>query len=151
MSIDFGALTGGASPDTVISPREIFSLLPAKASRYQYLRDVQAEVLNQWFDRRAEKDLTLKMNTGSGKTVVGLLILKSCLNEQVGPAVYIAPTPYLVQQVVSEAADLGIEITEDAASPRFRRGKAILVANIYKLINGKSAFGVGQEGIKIPL
>ena len=50
---------------------------------------------------------------------------------------------------MNEGADLGIELTEDPQSPRFRRGKAILVINVYKLINGKSVFGVGDEGIKI--
>ena len=40
------------------------------------------------------------MNTGSGKTVVGLLILKSCLNEEKGPAVYVVPDSYLVKQVI---------------------------------------------------
>jgi replicative superfamily II helicase len=76
------------------------------------------------------------MNTGSGKTVVGLVILKSCLNEGVGPAVYIAPDIYLKNQVVAEATALGIEVTTDAESPRFLRSQAILVANIKKLVKG---------------
>ena len=151
MPIDFNALGGTTTTDTVTSPREIFSLLPSKAHKYQYLRDVQAEVLFQWYNRRNEKDCVLKMNTGSGKTVVGLLALKSCLNEGLGPAVYIAPTPYLLRQVREEAKELGIETTEDVASSRFLRGKAILLINIYKLINGKSAFGIGDDGVKIPI
>jgi hypothetical protein len=91
------------------------------------------------------------MNTGSGKTVVGLLVLKSCLNEKKGPAVYVCPDPFLVDQVVHEAKDLGLEVTENENDPRFRRGQAILVINIFKLINGKSVFGVGAEGSKIKL
>ncbi len=43
------------------------------------------------------------MNTGSGKTVVGLMILKSCLNEEKGPAVYVVPDKFLVSQVCEEA------------------------------------------------
>ncbi len=43
------------------------------------------------------------MNTGSGKTTVGLLMLQSCLNEGVGPAVYVVPDNYLVNQVCDEA------------------------------------------------
>jgi replicative superfamily II helicase len=53
------------------------------------------------------------MNTGGGKTLVGMLILKSCLNEGKGPAVYIAPTPYLASQVVVEAQALGIAVETD--------------------------------------
>lgn len=91
------------------------------------------------------------MNTGSGKTVVGLLILKSCLNEGKSPAVYVCPDSYLVRQVVDAAKELGVEVTEDTNSPRFLSGKAILVINIYKLINGKSVFGIVDEGCKIKI
>jgi Type III restriction enzyme, res subunit/Helicase C-terminal domain len=112
-------------------------------------RDVQAQVWDHWFSRRSEQDLVIKMNTGSGKTVVGLLILKSCLNEGKGPAVYVVPDNYLIKQVTGEAKDLGIEVTEEVNSPRFLSGKAILVINIYKLVNGLSVFGVGDEGVKI--
>lgn len=149
--MDFKSLGGGSAADKLIVPRDLFNVLPAKAPRYQYPRDVQADVWNQWFNRRNERDLTIKMNTGSGKTVVGLLILKSCLNEGAGPAVYVTPTPYLVQQVIKEGRDLGLELTEDPRSPRVMSGKAILVINVHKLINGQSVFGVGSEGVEIPI
>lgn len=64
-----------------IEPREIFMTLPSKAPGYGYPRDVQSEVWKKWFDIRNEKNVILKMNTGSGKTVVGLIMLQSCLNE----------------------------------------------------------------------
>ena len=105
MPIDFGKL-GGNSADTVLHPRDIFNVLPAKAPRYEHRWDVQTEVWNQWFDRRTVRDLTIKMNTGTGKTAVGLLILKSCLNEGVRPAVYIAPNP---QMALPRVARLGSE------------------------------------------
>ncbi|MEX2490015.1 MAG: DEAD/DEAH box helicase family protein [Pseudomonadales bacterium] len=152
MAIDFGKLSTGSNVDTIISPRELFSALPGKnAAKFQYPRDVQSQVWEGWFERREESDLILKMNTGSGKTVVGLLILKSCLNEKKTPAVYIVPDNYLVNQVRDEAKDLGIDTTDDVSSPRFLSGKAILVTNIHKLANGMSKFGVGDEGIKISI
>ena len=72
-----------------IEPREIFMTLPSKAPGYGYPRDVQSEVWKKWFDIRNEKNVILKMNTGSGKTVVGLIMLQSCLNEEKGPAIYV--------------------------------------------------------------
>lgn len=150
MNIDFSKLGGTDASDTITEPRDLFNVLPGKTrSRYPYPRDVQAEVWSQWYARRNERDLTIKMNTGGGKTVVGLVLLKSCLNEGLGPAAYIAPSPPLVQQVLAEAKGLGIETTEDAKSTRFASGKSVLVANIYKLINGRSVFGVGDNGIQI--
>lgn len=150
--IDFGKIGSGNTVDTVLPPREIFNALPNKdAHKFQYPRDVQSQVWTKWFDRRTEENLVIKMNTGGGKTVVGLLILKSCLNEGKYPAAYICPDKYLVQQVIDAASELGVEVTIDARSPRFLSGKAILVANIYKVVNGKSVFGVGDEGSKIQI
>lgn len=137
--------------DTEVNPREIFNLLPDKEERYKYPRDVQTQVWDKWLARRTDRDLVVKMNTGGGKTVVGLLMLKSCLNEGIGPAVYVAPDNYLVGQVMKEAADLGIEVTADPTAGAFLSGKAILIANIYKLINGLSVFGTSDTGVKIRL
>lgn len=150
--IDLGRISGGASLlDTEIFPREIFNLLPAKHERYKYLRDVQGEVLGRWFERRKDQDLVIKMNTGGGKTVVGLLLLKSCLNEGIHPAYYVAPDIYLATQVMREAADLGLFVSDDPTAPAVLQGKAIGVINIRTIINGKSRFGVGGEGQKIKI
>ncbi|WAH37473.1 DEAD/DEAH box helicase family protein [Alicyclobacillus dauci] len=149
MKINFDMLGGDNSADTVVNPREIFSVLPKKDPIYNYPRDVQTEVWNKWFEVRGNEYNVIKMNTGSGKTVVGLLILKSCLNEGKGPAVYVVPDPYLVSQVFEEAKKLGIEVTDDQESIRFKKGQAILVINVYKLFNGKSSFGVLEN--KIPI
>ncbi len=150
--IDFSKIGTGTTVDTVLPPREIFNALPHKDDeKFQYPRDVQSQVWSKWFARREEESLVIKMNTGSGKTVVGLLILKSCLNEGVYPAVYICPDKYLVQQVLDASKELGVEVTDDVNSLRFRSGKSILVANIYKLVNGKSVFGVGDEGSKLKI
>lgn len=147
--IDFTKLGVGSTVDTIINPRELFSALPHKDAKYQYPRDVQADVLKQWNDKRNDENIVIKMNTGSGKTVVGLLILKSQLNDNKGPAVYVVPDNYLVEQVLKEAKSLGIKATTDATSIQFMRGKEILVCNIFKLINGKSVFGVGEQKIDI--
>jgi replicative superfamily II helicase len=86
---------------------------------------------------------------GSGKTLVGLLLLQSSLNEGKGPALYVAPDKQLAQQVMREAAALGIEVTDDPRDPSYAAGNRICVANIYKLFNGKSVFGVGVSQISI--
>lgn len=149
MKIDFSKLSGTNSVDTLLDPRGIFSALPEKDEKFTWARDVQSEVWKKWFEKRNEKNLIIKMNTGSGKTVVALLILKSCLNENKGPAVYVLPDPYLAKQALMEAKALGIDVTEDPQDLNFRRGRAILVTNIYKLINGHSIFGVRETYIQI--
>lgn len=151
MPLNLSKLSEKSLVDTEVNPREIFNLLAEKDPKYKYPRDVQSQVWDKWMPRRAERDVLVKMNTGGGKTVVGLLMLKSSLNEGVGPAVYIAPDKFLVRQVLKEAADLGIAVTTDPSSGDFLQGKSILVTNIYQLINGLSVFGTTDTGIKIPI
>lgn len=142
MDIDFDRLSQGSVADTASEPSRIFAALPKR--RYPYLRDVQGQVLERWFSRRDESDVVIKMNTGAGKTVVGLLLLKSGMNSGTGPALYLAADPYLAEQASKEAAALGFDVTDDPTSPRFAAGRCCLVTNIHKLVNGRSVFGVGH-------
>jgi hypothetical protein len=54
--LDFDRLTGASAADTELHPRDIFEALPARSSRYEYLRDVQREVFDGWFDWRTKRD-----------------------------------------------------------------------------------------------
>jgi len=147
--LDFGALGGGGgAAGNVIEPLKIFTTL-VRNPRFKFPSANQGEVLGTWFENRNRADNTIKMNTGSGKMLVGLLTLQSSLNEGVGPAVYVAPDSYLVRQVLGEARDLGIRVTDDVSSAEFLAHEAILVVNIHKLINGRSVFGVGE--VRIPI
>ncbi|MHB1494672.1 MAG: DEAD/DEAH box helicase [Acidithiobacillus sp.] len=147
MNLDFAKLNAGTGAKQT-DPRKIFTTLKRDA-RFKRPLDEQADVLDAWYVRRNAKDLTLKMNTGGGKTVVGLLCLQSALNENVKPAVYVTPDNFLANQVIQEAKALGISTTEDEEDPDFLAGRAILVVNVWKLFNARSVFGVGQ--VKIPI
>lgn len=149
--LDFDALSGASGGVAeIIEPRQIFTTL-ARDPRFKFPSANQGEVLDKWFEKRARRDNTIKMNTGSGKMLVGLLALQSCLNEKVGPAIYVTPDNYLVGQVLKEAQDLGIPATNDINHVGFLSGQAILVANIDKLVNGKSLFGVGAGNVRTSL
>ncbi|MED3729959.1 DEAD/DEAH box helicase family protein [Geobacillus stearothermophilus] len=88
----------------------------------------------------------IKMNTGGGKTTVGLLILQSSLNEGVGPSLYLCLDNQLVEQVLNEAKGLGINCVtfrEDNEIPtEFLNNEAILVTTFQKLFNARSVFGI---------
>ena len=124
-----------------IHPRDVFSALSGRAEGFGYLRDVQGQVLDTWFQRRAERDVVVKMNTGTGKTAVGLLALRSSLNEGIAPALYVAPDNFLAGQAAAQAQSLGIEHIDDPDSSEYLSGKSIGIVNIHKLINGRSVFG----------
>lgn len=139
MPIDLKNINAGRA-STLLEPRDIFSALPEKP--FSRLRPEQAEVLKEWFKRREASDLVIKQNTGGGKTLVGLLIGQSSLNEGVGPAAYLVPDTYLIKQVVDAAVAVGIKVTTDHRDERFLANQAILVATFEKVVNGRSAFGV---------
>lgn len=130
MGLDFTQLGKASAADTSTEPRSIFNALPKRSSKYSYPRAGQTEVWERWHICRNESDVVVKMNTGAGKTVVGLLVLKSSLNEGVGPVVYVTPDNYLRDQVRAEADEVGLETTDDPQSPRFQQSKAILVVSI---------------------
>lgn len=138
--MDFGSLLRDDALGAVVEPRELHGQLPNKTVGYGYLRDVQAQVLTAWHERRDERDLVIKVNTGGGKTINGLVILQSYLNEGLGPALYVAPDKYLVKQVLKEAERLGIDTVVNPDDSRYLAGEAIAVVNAYKLFNGRTVF-----------
>ena len=141
--LDFSKIASQSTSDSATEPRRIFSTLPEKDGKYGYPRDVQSEVWEGWHERREERDLVIKMNTGSGKTVVGLIALKSCLNEGAGPAVYIAPDVYLTEQVANEARQLGLEITDDLFARRCVRKTTVGFHGVI----GRDRFGILDKAI----
>ena len=149
MRIDFNALLDGNN-STEIDPRDIFMTLN-RDKAFEFPRDIQTEVMNVWFKRREQLDTIIKLNVGSGKTLVGLLILQSSLNEKISPAAYIAPDNQLVDQGIDEAEALGIAVTDDPNDTDFHSGDRILITTIHRLFNGMSVFGVGADGVKIKL
>ena len=64
---------------------------------------------------------------------------------------YVAPTPYLADQVLRQAAELGIAADGSPRSISVSSGRAVLVTTIKTLFNGRSQFGVADEGVKIPI
>jgi hypothetical protein len=94
--------------------------------------------------------LVIKMNTGGGKTIVGLLIARSCLNEEAGPVAYLVPDNYLVDQVCNEAGRLGIDTTTDPRAFAYSSGRALLVVVFQRLFNGQSLFGISGSAGRAP-
>lgn len=143
MVLDWSRI-GGGDQEPLLRPREIYAALANRP--WPYLRQEQGEVLEAWFRRKDDRDVVIKQNTGGGKTVAGLLIAQSTLNEGIGKAVYLAPDTYLVKQVRAEASRLGLATVNDPKDLSFHGQRAILVTTFQKLVNGKSVFGVAGKG-----
>ncbi|MDE2838038.1 MAG: DEAD/DEAH box helicase family protein [Chloroflexota bacterium] len=153
--VDFDRLRRARSNAKVVHPKDIFLRLP-KPEGIDDLWQSQAEALDEWFGRRDQRDLVLKLNTGGGKTLVGLLMAQSTLAENGGPVLFLCATNQLVQQTVSHATPFGIRVVPYIAGQDldgdFLSGKAIMVASYQALFNGLSKFGVagGRRDIVHP-
>ncbi|MBB1607505.1 MULTISPECIES: DEAD/DEAH box helicase [unclassified Pseudomonas] len=150
--VDFSKLRSQSLRPAPVDPLEIFRRLP-KPQGINDLYTSQAEVLEAWFKRKDERDTVVKLHTGGGKTLVGLLIAQSTLNELKEPVLYLAPTTQLVKQTLEKAQSLGIAavpyVRGQPLADDFVNGKAVMVASYKALFNGFSKFGV--RGGKMPV
>src|SRR6266404_3961316 len=68
----------------ILDPLALYGTLD-RASDKGELRRAQEAILATWYARfRGNRDVILKLHTGQGKTLIGLLILLSRLNEHGG-------------------------------------------------------------------
>jgi len=144
--VDFKKLRSHKDYQKRDNPIDIFKDLDKKVGK-EYLRPAQEEVLNQYYEKfREQKDTIIKLPTGHGKTLIGLLILQSSLKEGKGPAVYLCPNTYLVNQTVEQARFFGIKTVISGAGEglpnEFLNSEAVLITTCSKLFNGYSKFGV---------
>ena len=155
--VDFNKLLGEEPKPNETNPLLIFERLD-KESDKAYLRPNQEKILSEWYEKfLSRKDTIVKLHTGQGKTLVGLLMLQSSMYAGLGPAIYLCPDTYLVHQTIKEAKSFGIktvEFSEISTAPpmEFLNSKAILVTTCQKLFNGKSVFGVigsGRDIVKL--
>ena len=148
--VDFSKKLGNAKAKKPLDPIAIYDTLD-RSSDEGPLRPAQEAILHEWHEhRRSERDLLIKLQTGQGKTLIGLLILQSRLNEKKGPAAYLCANKFLVQQTIEQARQFGFKnLVIDPASADFIDGRAILINNVNKLFNGMSQFGLGPSSIPI--
>lgn len=149
MAIDFKKKLASRTIEPKTDPIELYGTLDRKSVAGP-LRPAQEAVLSEWFTkRRKDKDLIIKLHTGEGKTLVGLLLLQSLLNSKEGPCLYICPNKYLVKQVCSEADKFGIPCCtfyENEGIPNdFLSGAKILITHVQKVFNGRSVFGTDNS------
>lgn len=149
--IDFKKRLAGARVGKPASPIELYETLDRRHDKGP-LRPAQEAVLKEWYEKRADaRDVIVKLHTGQGKTLVGLLMLQSRLNQGFGPVVYLCPDHFLIDQTRQQAKQFGISTCEaDPELPEeFLNSEKILVTSVQKLFNGLTKFGLGNKALKI--
>jgi replicative superfamily II helicase len=149
--IDFTKHIRSAETARRTDPIEIYDNLD-RASDKGPLRPAQEAILREWYlSRRSERDVIVKLQTGQGKTVIGLLILQSKLNSGAGPCLYLCPNNFLVAQTCSQARQFGFKfVTDEGDLPtEFEDSEAILITSVHKLFNGKTRFRLGARSLPV--
>lgn len=143
--VDFKKLREAKAQPAPVDPIEVFRRLP-KAPGINDLYSSQAHVLEEWNQRRSERDIVIKLHTGGGKTLVGLLIGQSVENETGEPVIYLCPTVQLVDQTIEMANRYNIPsvsyVKGEPLPDEFLTGASILVCTYQALFNGQGKFGV---------
>lgn len=149
--VDFSKRLSNKKVEAVIDPIRLYDTLDRTHDKGP-LRPAQIAVLEEWFSsRRQEKDVIVKLHTGQGKTLIGLLILQSRLNEKQGPVLYLCPNNFLIRQTCEQAKQFGLAtcIADTNLPEDFLNSKSILVTSVQKLFNGLTKFGLRRKFIQV--
>lgn len=153
--VDFNKKLQKAQLSKATDPKEIYTTLDRTGAAGPTLRPSQQVVLDEWYiNHRDDKDVIIKLHTGEGKTLVGLLILQSKINMGEGPCLYIAPNKQLALQATKDADKFGIKyeiISQDnnMLPIDFKSGKKILITYVQKVFNGRTIFGLDRQSVDI--
>lgn len=149
--VDFKNRLAGKKQKKPIDPVVLYETLD-RAHDKGPLRPAQSSVLLEWFENgRKSRDVIVKLHTGQGKTLVGLLMLQAGLNDDKGPALYLCPNNFLIEQTCDQAKQFGIATCK--ASPElpdeFLNGDKILVTSVQKMFNGLTKFGLNHKSLSV--
>jgi hypothetical protein len=145
MAIDLSKLPKPFQLKQHLSPIDIFNALPRLKDSPNDLWAAQQRVLLKWHSLRTASDIVINLNTGAGKSIVGLLIAQSLVNEKIGPIIYCCATNDLVEQTAMEAErKLGLKYTTRArgtySNTLFEEGKAFVITNYHTVFQAYSTF-----------
>lgn len=125
-------------------PIELFQELNVRDSAINDLWLAQGDALREWHKSRRNGDVAIVLNTGAGKTLVGLLIAQSLVNELKGNVVYACSSKQLVEQTAEKAESYGLKVTtyhsRVFSNDYYQRRQGPCITTYQALFNGWSRF-----------
>ena len=149
--VDFKKRLTGRKAKKPTDPVELYDTLD-RAHDKGPLRPAQLVVLNEWYQKHQYvRDVIIKLHTGQGKTLIGLIILQSQLNANKGPVAFLCPDNFLVEQAREQANQFGIStcIADPELPEEFLDGTKILITSAQKLFNGLTRFGLNNRSLSV--
>ena len=138
----------GDDSGSVESPALLFRDLP-RDEEIKFLWGHQEKMLDEYYSAHLDtSDVALELPTGSGKTLVGLLIAEYTRRKNGATVGFLCPTRQLCKQVNEQASRYGIP-TVNLAGPhrewessdvyRFQQGQAVAIATYSTIFNSVPA------------
>ena len=90
--MDFSKIGSAKKSSAPTNPIKIFETLPSLSGTPNDLWRGQNKALLEWQKVRSKRDVLISLNTGAGKTIVGLLIAQGLVNEGLENVVYVCST-----------------------------------------------------------
>ena len=142
---DFSSIGNRQQAPTFVDPMDIFRSCTVSDQNVNDLWLGQGDALREWHQERQLEDIGVVLNTGAGKTLVGLLIAQSLVNETNRQVVYSCSSIQLVEQTAEKALGYGIDVAtyhggrftnQDA----YYRASSPCITTYHALFNGRSRF-----------
>jgi len=113
---------------------------------------IQRDILKSWFTEYKNRlnNKLVSLNTGGGKTLIGLMIAESIKRDSLGKVIYVCPNNFLGKQIIDEANKYGIPTssylrlsgdrpTWDNESS-FLENNSVCITTYHALLNPRSVF-----------
>jgi len=144
MALDFSKIKAKKKESLQVDPIELFQKLKVSDPNINDLWLAQGDALREWHKNRNLADIGIVLNTGAGKTLVGMLIAQSLVNERVGKVLYACSSIQLVEQTAEKAKGYGLNVTKyyrsEFTSDHYHQGKSPCITTYQALFNGRSKF-----------
>lgn len=142
---DFNQLSRPSTQSKPIKPIDVFRSASSLDATPNDLWRGQSHALEQWEEHRNKNDVLVSLHTGAGKSLVGIIIAQSLMNEGVQNVVYACATNDLVGQTRKECEErLGFACTTRAggrfSNDDFENGTGFCITNYQALFNSRSVF-----------
>lgn len=144
MGINFNKLSSPKSSNKIIDPIKLFQSSKVNDATINDLWLAQGDALREWNSKRTYDDIAIVLNTGAGKTLVGLLAAQSIVNETNEHVLYVCSSIQLVEQTAAKAEGYGLKVTtyfrRDFSNTLYHRCLAPCITTYQAVFNGKSRF-----------
>lgn len=142
--VDFSKIKTPTTESAVVDPIELFQKLKISDPGINDLWLAQGDALREWHENRSKSDIGIVLNTGAGKTLVGLLAAQSLVNETKGKVLNACSSIQLVEQTLEKAGGYGLDATTyfrgEYSNDLFLKGDAPCITTYQALFNGLSVF-----------